>query len=56
MYMVYYNIVNIQLTLVFLGFRDVGEPSSSLSGNTPAIIIFMKHMTNISVGMLINVK
>ena len=56
MYMVYYNVVNIQLTLVFLGFRDVVEPSSSLSGNTPAIITFMTHMSNISGGMLINVK
>ena len=54
--MVYYNFLNIQLTLVFLGFRDVGEPSSSLSGNTPAIIIFTKHMLNISVVMLVNVK
>lgn len=26
------------LTLVFLGFRDAGEPSNSLSGKTPAMV------------------
>ena len=48
-YIACFYFLKFQLTLDFLGFRVEGEPSSSLSGNTPAILIIPVHMLNIFV-------